>query len=173
MARLGIQGVALKWFQTYLENRKQVVEITYRCKETNKVINFLSQKRPISHGIPQGSVLGPVFFLLYINDLEADIEHGIPTFFADNTSIFIAGNSANDIQRKMNKTINRLTEWFKRNQLNISKEKTIGIPFHHPKKVQLECPSIKLYGTAINYLCCGVWLLMIFYGNSMIKGIIQ
>jgi hypothetical protein len=49
-----------------------------------------------------------VLFLLYINDLEAGIEHGRPTFFADDTSIFIAGNSANDIQRKMNETINKL-----------------------------------------------------------------
>jgi hypothetical protein len=53
-------------------------------------------------------------------------------FFADDTSIFIAGSSANDIQRNMNKTINKLTGWFERNQLNINKEKTIAIPFHHP-----------------------------------------
>jgi UDP-N-acetylglucosamine 2-epimerase len=103
-----------------------------------------------------------VLFLLYINDLEADTAHGISTFFANDTSIFIAGNSANDIQRKMNKTINKLTEWFERNRLIINKEKTIAIPFHHPQKVQPECPSIKLYGTAINYIdhskFLGVWL---------------
>jgi hypothetical protein len=76
-----------------------------------------------------------VLFLLYINDLEADIEHGRPTFFADDTSIFIAGISANDVQRKINRTINALTEWFERNRLIINKEKTIAISFHQPQKV--------------------------------------
>jgi hypothetical protein len=57
MARMGIRGVTLRWFQTYLKNREQEVEITHRCKETNRSINYLSRKRPISHGFLQGSVL--------------------------------------------------------------------------------------------------------------------
>jgi hypothetical protein len=49
------------------------------------------------------------------NDLEVGIEHGRPMFFADNTSIFIVGNSTNAIERKMNETINKLSEWFESN----------------------------------------------------------
>jgi hypothetical protein len=83
-------------------------------------------------------------------------------FFADGTSIFIAGNNANVVQRKINETINKLTEWFERNRLIINKEKTIAISFHQPQKVQLEYPSIKLYDTVINYTehskFLGVWL---------------
>jgi hypothetical protein len=62
-------------------------------------------------------------FLLYINNLEDGIEDGRPMIFADDTSIFIAGNSANDVQRKINKTINALTDRFEWNRLIINKEK--------------------------------------------------
>jgi hypothetical protein len=98
---MGILGVALNWFQTYLESREQEVAITFRCKEMNKIIDCLSHRRPISHGVLQGSVLEPVLFLLYITDLEASLEPRIPMFFVDDTSIYIRGHSANDILRKI------------------------------------------------------------------------
>jgi hypothetical protein len=123
MERMGIRGVAINWFRTYLEKREQKVEITYRCKEANVSNSYLSHSRPVRHGIPQGSVLGPILFLIYINDLEVGIEQGKPTFFADDTSIFISGNSVNVVQRKIDVTINKLTEWFERNRLIINKRK--------------------------------------------------
>jgi DNA gyrase inhibitor GyrI len=89
--------------------------------------------------------------VLYINDLESCIEHGRPTFFADDTSIFIAGNTANNVQSKIDEIINKLIEWFERNRLVINKEKTIAISFYQPQKVYFECPSIKIYDTVIKY----------------------
>jgi DNA gyrase inhibitor GyrI len=74
-------------------------------------------------------------FLIYIIDLETNIEVGRPTTFADNTSIFITGNNANDVKNKINTTIDALTNWREMNRLIINKEKTVAISFHQPQKV--------------------------------------
>jgi hypothetical protein len=162
MARMGIRGVAGKWFQSYLEQREQRVEVTYKCTETNVITSCLSHKKHITHGVPQGSVLGPVLFLLYINDLVTKFEDGRPTIFADDTSIFLSGKSTNEIQRKINKTINILIEWFEQNRLIINKEKTIAISFHHPQKVKSVGPLIKFNDIDITYTehtkFLGIWM---------------
>jgi hypothetical protein len=66
------------------------------------------------------------------------------------------------VQSKTNITINKLTEWFDKNKLIINKEKTTALLFHHPQNVHLECPSLKLHDTVINYSghlkFLGVWL---------------
>jgi hypothetical protein len=63
----------------------------------------------------------------------------------------ITGNSANDVQKKINETINKLTECFEKNRLIINKEKTIAISFHEHWKTQVECPSVTLYDMVISY----------------------
>ena len=86
-----LEGIALNWFMSYLENCRQVVEITYTDKQLGIINNKLSYEKPIKYGVPQGSILGPALFLLYINDLKVQNTHRKLTFFADDTSILITG----------------------------------------------------------------------------------
>ena len=75
----GIRGVAWNWFSSYLENRKQFVSVN----------NYNSSVMVINYGVPQGSVLGPLLFLLYINDIPYADSAAILNLFADDTSLFV------------------------------------------------------------------------------------
>ena len=103
----GIRGRALEIFKSYLSNRKQYVNIE-NCK---------SQTRSMSHGVPQGSVLGPLFFLLFINDLPKCCPDGKVRLFADDTTIFFHCNNINDLNLRGKNIMIQLTTWFNANKL--------------------------------------------------------
>ena len=80
----GIRGIANSWFRSYLNNRKQYVSIN----------GFSSKTLNTTHGVPQGSVLGLLLFLLYINDLHVSIKHSNVYHFADDTSLLHINDSS-------------------------------------------------------------------------------
>ena len=88
----GIKGNSLRWFISYLSDRTQV------CK----VGTTTSSKKYIKTGVPQGSNLGPLLFILYVNDLPNCLSNSIPALFADDTNVTTSGPSVEDIQRKLN-----------------------------------------------------------------------
>ena len=84
---LGIKGNELEWFKNYLNNRRQCVQ--YEVK--------LSEKQHIAYGVPQGSILGPILFILYVNDIISSVNSSKILLYADDTVLLFSGKSVNDI----------------------------------------------------------------------------
>ena len=110
----GIRGNALSWFKSYLTNRRQFV--TYN--------NIKSAEKIISCGVPQGSILGPLLFLIYINDLANVCVHTLPILFADDTNLFISGKNLNDMAVLINYELEEISTWLKANRLSLNVKKT-------------------------------------------------
>ena len=120
----GIRGKSLDLLKSYLSDRKQYVHI-----EKSK-----SQTRSISCGVPQGSVLGPLLFLIFINDLSACCPLGKVRIFADDTSIFFHSDSIEDIISTAKNIMSQLTSWFSANKLTLNADKSSFTIFRSAKR---------------------------------------
>ena len=113
LGHYGVRGLAHKWLESYLSNRQQFVSIN----------NVSSDYRNITCGVPQGSVLGPILFLIYINDIYTCSKLLAIRLFADDTNVFYSDKNLNVLKKVMNEELLHLTDWLKANKLslNISK----------------------------------------------------
>ena len=119
LEKYGIYDKELKWFSNYITGRKQLV-----CsKGKNSAIKELLV------GVPQGSVLAPVLFLLFINDISECLNNAVCSIYADDVVIYVTGDNIHDVTLNLQNTVNVLNSWYKRNRLkiNISKTKTMLI----------------------------------------------
>ena len=110
----GIRGIALDWFSSYLRNRSQTV--VYNEQE--------SEMKETLCGVPQGSILGPLLFLLYINDLPSVFKLFMPILFADDTNLFCNGPNLNELIEKINEELKLIYKWVNVNKLSLNIEKT-------------------------------------------------
>ena len=99
MAHYEVRGTENNWFKTYLTNRKQHVTVSGQTSD-NALIEF---------GVPQGSVLGPLLFLIYINDLNQAIKFSRVHHFADDTNLLLVDNSLKRINKHINHDFKLLT----------------------------------------------------------------
>ena len=118
----GLRGTSNCWFKSYLSNRKQFVSIN----GTN------SSVKHISHGVPQGSVLGPLLFLIYINDLHHAIKYSHSYHFADDTNLLNISSSMKKIQKQVNIDLKLLFKWLLANKISLNCSKTELIIFQKP-----------------------------------------
>ena len=162
----GIRGVAHDWFRNYLSNRKQYVHIN----------GTSSGQLPISCGVPQGSILGPLLFLVYVNDLATVSEHALTILFADDTNLIYNGKTYNELKILIKNDLSKISDWFKANKLALNESKTKYMIFHTsynkpPTSFQIILNNIELervenskflgviiqenlmWNTHINYIC--------------------
>uniref|UniRef100_A0A672GN57 Reverse transcriptase domain-containing protein n=1 Tax=Salarias fasciatus TaxID=181472 RepID=A0A672GN57_SALFA len=112
--KYGIRGVAHKWVKSYLKDRKQFVQIN----------DIKSKNGNVTCGVPQGSVLGPVLFLLYINDIDTASSLLKCILFADDTTLYYAGDNINEVLEIVEKEFQNVIKWFNTNKLSLNISKT-------------------------------------------------
>ena len=132
----GITGNALAMIQSYLSDRKQKCQLG----------DVMSSKRHVTCGIPQGSVLGPLLFLLYINDLPECLQKATPRLFADDTNLTVAGESIEEVELAMNNDFHCVHKWMLANKLSLNSSKTefLLIGSNHRLKNLINQPNIKI-----------------------------
>ena len=130
----GIRGPAYNLLKSYLSNRYQYTLVN----------GFMSELLPIDFGVPQGSILGPLLFLLYINDLPLVSKNAIIKLFADDTSIFITAKSIQELKIIASEVLCKVNEWMKMNKLSLNYSKTEFMLCGNSKKRQKENFTLQL-----------------------------
>ena len=116
---LGVAGKSLEWFRSYLSGRVQ----------QTMSVNALSPPAKITMGVPQGSILEPLLFLMYINGIQSELQHSKMTMFADDMAFYCHENLPTNLQSKLNADLAAITSWLHDNKLtlNVTKSKLLVI----------------------------------------------
>ena len=123
----GIRGVIHDWFTDYLSNRTQ----------STNILDHYSTPRKICYGIPQGSVLGPILFLIYINDLPHVFKNFQTILFADDSTLYLSGNDPTALIYEANAELDNFYKWCVSNRLTVNENKTYFMLFTNKPKTTL------------------------------------
>ena len=144
----GITGISLQWFKSYLTNRRQYVQFK----------DSVSSESSLTTGVPQGSILGPLLFIIYMNDIAHVTNKFHFTIYADDTTLiapicsFAIENKKDydEIGNNVNKELQIITDWLALNKLSLNAKKTKMMIFHfHQKKIKNINLNLKIHNTKI------------------------
>ena len=150
---LGICGLNLNWIENYLKHRSQ-------CTLAS---NICSKKAPIKCGVPQGSVLGPLLFLIYVNDMKNILLHSKHYLYADDTVIYLSGANVADVVNKLQTDLKRYGIWCKGNKLTVNTRKSNFVIYGTKSRVsKVQNLNFELHGDKLirvpYYKYLGVYL---------------
>lgn len=134
---IGIRGIAHKWFSSYLKDREQFTEVEYYDYETGDIKRIRSGKKIINASIPQGSVIGCLLFLIYINDLPKIMKEPCILFADDISLLTICKNNLN-LTDTLNSLFERTNNWMNDHNLQINYEKTKIMTYYPHQKTPLD-----------------------------------
>ena len=121
----GVRGIALQWFKSYLENRKLRVKCRTACSQENTY----SDTYDIEYGTPQGSCLGPLIFLIFVNDMSLHVNDVDVIQFADDTTLIFGHRNSNYLKYCIERELDSLQDWFYANKLTLNVEKSVYLSF--------------------------------------------
>ena len=117
LSAIGQNGVALQWFKNYLSDRRIVTMVN----------DTLSDEKVLTHGVPQGSLLGPLLFVIFINDLSSVFRSCHVHLYADDTVIYYSDKNVNVIESVLNTELQALDKWMSHNKLLVNYDKTVSM----------------------------------------------
>lgn len=142
----GIRGKQLELFKSFLTERTETVEVKHR-DSIGLQIKGTSKPSAVSCGVPQGSLLGPILFSIYLNDLPASTSSRL-VMYADDTGIVIEADNLQTLKQRILDSLNTVVSWYQSNRLQINVDKTNLLIFT-PKKNMVTVNQMVLNNTLI------------------------
>ena len=164
---IGLGNDVICWFKSYLSCRQQLVDISGK----------FSKPSPITCGVPQGSILGPLLFLIYVNDMSAVIDNKL-LLYADDSAILVSGKCKSSIESQLSKDLDSISQWLVDNRLSLHLGKTETIHFGTKQKLKsnpylnVSCNGSQIQSSSkVKYL--GVTLDQFLSGDQIANSVLQ
>ena len=126
----GIRGNTLSWFESYLTNRK----LRVKCRTLSNMRETMSEEYSVEYGTSQGSCLGPLIFLIFVNDLHLHLQHSDCVQFADDTTLLFTHRNLNYLCFSIESELLTIQDWFNANKLTLNIDKSSYLLYHNRKQ---------------------------------------